>query len=39
MDFDEEEDKMIAILKKDTGLKQTTELMRYLIRLEVKNLN
>lgn len=36
MDFDEEEDRTIAALKKEYGLKQTTELMRFLLRKQLK---
>ena len=38
MTFDEDEDMMIVYLKKDTGIKQTTELMRYIIKLESKKI-
>ena len=32
MDFDNDEDQTIAALKKEYGIKQTTELMRFLIK-------
>jgi len=36
MDFDDEEDQSISTLKKEYGIKQTTELMRFLIRQTYK---
>jgi hypothetical protein len=36
MDFDDDEDKTISTLKKEYGIKQTTELMRFLIRQTFK---
>ena len=36
MTFNKEEDAMINALKKDTGIKQTTELLRYLITKQIK---
>jgi len=38
MEFDDNEDMMIAYLKKETGIKQTTELIRYIIKLKSKEL-
>lgn len=32
MDFDNDEDQTITALKKEYGIKQTTELMRFLIK-------
>ena len=32
MDFDKDEDQTIVALKKEYGIKQTTELMRFLIK-------
>lgn len=38
MDFDDEEDESIFTLKKEYGIKQTTELMRFLIRQNYKEI-
>jgi hypothetical protein len=38
MDFDSEEDQSIFALKKEYGIKQTTELMRFLIRQNFKEM-
>lgn len=38
MDFDNEEDQSIVALKKEYGIKQTTELMRFLIRQTYKEI-
>ena len=38
MDFDNEEDQSIDALKKEYGIKQTTELLRFLIRTRYKEL-
>jgi hypothetical protein len=38
MDFDKDEDETIAALKKEYGMKQTTELMRFLLRHTYKEL-
>jgi len=36
MDFDNEEDKSIDALKREYGIKQTTELMRFIIKHQSK---
>jgi hypothetical protein len=38
MDFDKEEDRSIDALKREYGIKQTTELMRFLIRTHSKSI-
>jgi hypothetical protein len=38
MDFDEDEDKTINALKKEYGIKQTTELMRFILKRELKKI-
>jgi hypothetical protein len=38
MDFDEKEDKIIQALKEEYGIKQTTELIRFLVKNQYKQI-